>query len=65
MQFFTEINIENVEQENTLISDDFYEWILIPRKFEYAQRIGLRFPKNLQNKIKVNISDYEYVTVKK
>ena len=61
IQFFTEINIENVEQENTLLSDDFYEWVLIPKNTEFSQRIGLRYPSNLQNKIKVNILDHKYV----
>ena len=62
VQFFTEINCGSVERENVILSDDFYNWTLIPRDSRFAQRIGVRVPKSLSNFVKVIVKDFKYIT---
>ena len=62
ISFFTELNIRNSEHRNVVTSEEEFVWKLIPEDQAHHQRIGLRYPVSLKEKLKIEILKYDYLT---
>ena len=61
LQFFTEINSQNIQNTHIITSDINYTWLIIPKEAAYAQRIGIRYKSNIGDKIKLELLDHTYL----
>jgi len=62
IQLFTELNIDTIQQYNTVTACRIYDWVIIPKVQNFSQRVGIRFCKSLHKFVSIKVLNFKYLT---